>query len=68
MQEEEEERELLLKIVVVGDDKVGKTSFIKRYVYDLFNPQYKATVSSYIQIILPTLLLSPPLDFSWVIF
>lgn len=36
--------EHLLKILVVGDGNVGKTSFVRRYVNGQFNSSYKMTV------------------------
>eukprot|EP00906_Rhabdomonas_costata_P007876 RCo011256 len=36
--------ELLYKVLVVGDMGVGKTSIIKRYVHNIFTPNYKATI------------------------
>jgi Ras-related protein Rab-32 len=39
-----ERKELLYKILVVGDIGVGKTSFIKRYVHNIFSPHYKSTI------------------------
>nr|XP_033484078.1 ras-related protein Rab-7L1-like isoform X1 [Epinephelus lanceolatus] len=36
--------EHLLKILIVGDGTVGKTSFVSRYVNGLFSKSYKATV------------------------
>lgn len=34
-------------VLVVGDMGVGKTSIIKRYVHNIFTPNYKATVWEY---------------------
>ncbi|KAK2957141.1 putative GTP-binding protein ypt3 [Blattamonas nauphoetae] len=36
--------EYLLKVLVVGDLGVGKTSLIQRYVHNIFNREYKATI------------------------
>ncbi|KAM6982018.1 ras-related protein Rab-7L1-like [Tautogolabrus adspersus] len=36
--------EHLLKILVIGDGKVGKTSFVQRYVSGQFNKSYKMTM------------------------
>lgn len=36
--------EHLLKILVVGDGNVGKSSFVHRYVNGQFNKMYKMTV------------------------
>lgn len=36
--------EHLLKILVVGDGNVGKSSFVHRYVSGQFNKTYKMTV------------------------
>ena len=33
-----------LKIVIVGDSGVGKTNLIRRFTYNEFNSNYKATV------------------------
>ena len=37
-------RELLYKVLVVGDIGTGKTSFIKRYVHNIFQIHYKSTI------------------------
>lgn len=42
--EQTAKNEFLGKIVVVGDSGVGKTSFIKRLVDDIFSPYYKETI------------------------
>lgn len=34
----------LLKILIVGDGNVGKSSFVNRYVNGQFNKTYKMTV------------------------
>ena len=39
-----QEEETLMKILVVGDTGTGKTSFIKRYVSNIFTSKYKATI------------------------
>eukprot|EP00039_Didymoeca_costata_P030459 m.29676 g.29676 ORF g.29676 m.29676 type:complete len:412 (-) comp8125_c0_seq1:17-1252(-) len=36
--------DLQLKVLVIGDSNVGKTSFIKRYAHRTFVDQYRATV------------------------
>ena len=40
-----EKREYLYKILVIGDNAVGKSSIVKRYVHNFFTERYKATVS-----------------------
>lgn len=40
-----EVREYLFKLLVIGDNGTGKTSFIKRYVHQYFTDAYRATVS-----------------------
>lgn len=39
-----EKREHLYKILVIGELGTGKTSFIKRYVHQFFNQNYRATI------------------------
>ncbi|XP_005098025.1 ras-related protein Rab-35 [Aplysia californica] len=34
----------LFKIIIVGDETVGKTSFLRRFTDDTFSPQYSATI------------------------
>ncbi|UCG71122.1 MAG: GTP-binding protein, partial [Thermoplasmata archaeon] len=34
------------KIVLLGDSAVGKTSLIRRFVFDLFEDSYIATIGS----------------------
>ncbi|XP_015919072.1 ras-related protein Rab-7L1 [Parasteatoda tepidariorum] len=36
--------ERIFKIIIVGDATVGKTSFVQRYVNDIFRKDYKGTV------------------------
>ncbi|XP_074382154.1 ras-related protein Rab7-like isoform X2 [Apium graveolens] len=36
----------LLKVIVLGDSGVGKTSLMNQYVYNKFNQQYKATIGA----------------------
>eukprot|EP00761_Pharyngomonas_kirbyi_P014720 gb/GECH01014750.1/.p1 GENE.gb/GECH01014750.1/~~gb/GECH01014750.1/.p1 ORF type:complete len:206 (+),score=43.84 gb/GECH01014750.1/:1-618(+) len=36
----------LLKVVIVGDSGVGKTSLMNRYIYNTHSNQYKATIGS----------------------
>lgn len=38
------QRERLLKVLVIGDLGVGKTSIIKRYVHHVFSQHYRATI------------------------
>uniref|UniRef100_A0A3P8WTI2 Ras-related protein Rab n=2 Tax=Cynoglossus semilaevis TaxID=244447 RepID=A0A3P8WTI2_CYNSE len=42
MQQQNQER--LLKVLVIGDLGVGKTSVIKRYVHEVFSQHYRATI------------------------
>lgn len=37
-------KEHLFKILIIGDSSAGKTSFIRRYVHQLFSNHYKATI------------------------
>ncbi|XP_074600368.1 RAS oncogene family member Rab32 isoform X2 [Brevipalpus obovatus] len=39
-----ESSEYLFKILVIGDLATGKTSFIRRYVHQLFTSHYRATI------------------------
>ncbi|KAL4367331.1 hypothetical protein GQ457_05G008770 [Hibiscus cannabinus] len=39
-------RRTLLKVIVLGDGGVGKTSLMNQYVYNKFNPLYKATIGA----------------------
>ncbi|XP_065875027.1 ras-related protein Rab7 isoform X2 [Euphorbia lathyris] len=39
-------RRLLLKVIVLGDSGVGKTSLMNQYVYKKFSKQYKATIGA----------------------
>ncbi|GLU20355.1 hypothetical protein SLE2022_365590 [Rubroshorea leprosula] len=39
-------RRTLLKVIVLGDSGVGKTSLMNQYVYKKFNQQYKATIGA----------------------
>ena len=36
--------EFLFKLLLIGDPKVGKTSFVNRYVHDTFIEEYKVTI------------------------
>ncbi len=38
------QHERLLKVLVIGDLGVGKTSIIKRYVHQVFSHHYRATI------------------------
>ncbi|XP_024964111.1 ras-related protein Rab7-like isoform X1 [Cynara cardunculus var. scolymus] len=37
---------ILLKVIVLGDSGVGKTSLMNQYVYNKFSKQYKATIGA----------------------
>ncbi|KAK4766828.1 hypothetical protein SAY87_008470 [Trapa incisa] len=39
-------RRTLLKVIVLGDSGVGKTSLMNQYVYKKFSHQYKATIGA----------------------
>ncbi|MFH4979456.1 hypothetical protein AB6A40_006165 [Gnathostoma spinigerum] len=39
-----QKRQLLFKILVIGDVGTGKSSIVRRYVHNIFNQYYKATV------------------------
>ncbi|KAJ6413514.1 hypothetical protein OIU84_006334 [Salix udensis] len=39
-------RRALLKVIVLGDSGVGKTSLMNQYVYKKFSQQYKATIGA----------------------
>ncbi|CAA2953501.1 ras-related Rab7 [Olea europaea subsp. europaea] len=39
-------RRTLLKVIVLGDSGVGKTSLMNQYVHKKFNHQYKATIGA----------------------
>ncbi|XP_022752015.1 ras-related protein Rab7-like [Durio zibethinus] len=39
-------RRTLLKVIVLGDSGVGKTSLMNQYVYNQFNQHYKATIGA----------------------
>ena len=36
----------VLKVVVIGDGGVGKTSLVRRFVKNIFNNDYKLTIGS----------------------
>uniref|UniRef100_A0AAV2KL64 Uncharacterized protein n=1 Tax=Knipowitschia caucasica TaxID=637954 RepID=A0AAV2KL64_KNICA len=38
------QQERLLKVLVIGDLGVGKTSIIQRYVHQVFSQHYRATI------------------------
>uniref|UniRef100_A0A8C8DSU9 Zgc:162171 n=1 Tax=Oryzias sinensis TaxID=183150 RepID=A0A8C8DSU9_9TELE len=44
MTDNEMQHERLLKVLVIGDLGVGKTSIIKRYVHQVFSQHYRATI------------------------
>jgi len=37
---------ILLKVVLLGDSGVGKTSIVNQYVYQSFGLKYKATIGA----------------------
>lgn len=39
-------RRTLLKVIVLGDSGVGKTSLMNQYVHNKFSQQYKATIGA----------------------
>ena len=39
-------KEMMKKMLVLGDGAVGKTSLIRRYVYDRFEDKYIATIGT----------------------
>lgn len=39
-------KKALLKIIILGDSGVGKTSLMNQYVHRKFTPQYKATIGA----------------------
>ncbi|XP_062523071.1 ras-related protein Rab-7L1-like [Corticium candelabrum] len=41
---EDEERERVYKVLLVGNGRVGKTSFVERYVNNRFSARYKDTI------------------------
>ncbi|XP_019095184.1 PREDICTED: ras-related protein RABG3b-like isoform X3 [Camelina sativa] len=40
------QRRTLLKVIVLGDSGVGKTSLMNQYVNNKFSQQYKATIGA----------------------
>ena len=38
------EKEILFKVLIVGDAEVGKTSFVRRYVFSAYERSYKPTL------------------------
>jgi Ras-related protein Rab-7A len=39
-------RKILLKVIILGDSNVGKTSLMNQYVHKRFSNQYKATIGA----------------------
>ena len=44
MNKKKEKEEIVFKIITIGDGNVGKTSIIRRYVYNVFDPLNTATI------------------------
>ena len=44
MSKKNEKEEIVFKIITIGDPNVGKTSIIRRYIYNVFEPQNLATI------------------------
>ena len=38
----------VLKVTLVGAEKVGKTCLLRRYTEDIFSPSYVATIGKYV--------------------
>ena len=54
-----------LKVCLVGDSGVGKTSLIRRYVLDLFNDMYMQTLGAKVtkkSLVVPSVKGSPPVE------
>ena len=43
-------KKVLLKVIILGDSGVGKTSLMNRYVNNKFSNQYKATIGTLVEI------------------
>jgi len=39
-------KKVLLKVIILGDSGVGKTSLMNQYVHKRFSNQYKATIGA----------------------
>ena len=39
-------KKVLLKVIILGDSGVGKTSLMNQFVNDKFSKQYKATIGA----------------------
>ena len=55
---EGEPKEFMMKVVVVGDAKAGKTALLQRGVHDIFTDVYKATIG--VDFKLKALTIPPP--------
>ena len=44
MSKKKEKEEIVFKIITIGDTNVGKTSIIRRYLYNVFEPQNISTI------------------------
>ena len=40
------QKKALLKVIILGDSGVGKTSLMNQYVHQRFSNQYKATIGA----------------------
>ena len=41
-----DQQEQLFKIVIIGDQRVGKTTFIKQLVHNIYSPNYTKTIGA----------------------
>ena len=41
--------EILFKVLIIGDPTVGKTSFVHRYVNNIYKKDYKMTIGGNIK-------------------
>ena len=45
------ETEIVLKVLIIGDSNVGKTSFVQRYISNTFRGTYKWTVGGKVNLL-----------------